>query len=68
MKTRQYLQLIQPLACGLCGRAVSSVHRFIGSSVHRFIGSSVHRFIGSSGRHCALAHTAALTGYIILTA
>ncbi|NOA98618.1 hypothetical protein GTF38_20595 [Roseobacter sp. HKCCD8703] len=60
MKTRQYLQLIQPLACGLCGRAVSSVHRFIGSSVHRFI--------GSSGRHCALAHTAALTGYIILTA
>ena len=48
MKTRQYLQLIQPLTCGLWRRAVSSVHRFIGSSVHRFIGSSVHRFIGSS--------------------
>ena len=46
----------------------SSVHRFIGSSVHRFIGSSVHRFIGSSGRRCALAHTAALTGYINLIA
>ncbi|WP_216659255.1 hypothetical protein [Roseobacter sp. HKCCD7924] len=53
----------------LSGRIIgSSVHRFIGSSVHRFIGSSVHRFIGSSVRYCALTPTAAITGYIILTA
>ncbi|NPT99865.1 hypothetical protein GTF85_17875 [Roseobacter sp. HKCCD7924] len=53
----------------MSGRIIgSSVHRFIGSSVHRFIGSSVHRFIGSSVRYCALTPTAAITGYIILTA